>query len=463
MKENRLEVAKHPIGLEGLVEDFERTTLQSARNPEDVKIVGIVGTGGIGKTTLAKELFNRKCSSFDRCSFIFDVRDAAARNALLHKQEQLLRDLGDYRIHSLALHSIDQDRVILEDRLRSLDQVLIVLDDVDRIDQLDALLPDLNRLASHSLVIVTSRDLGVLKSWSIACNYRIPAMNRSHAEQLFCWNAFLQPSPPPGFESFVEKFLMTCNGLPLSLKVLGAQLYGILSKDYWESHLNRISRLPPADIVQKLRFSYDSLDREHQEIFLDAACFFVGEEKSLAIAVWDGSGWSGLHGWETLVNKCLVEIDDNNRITMHNHVRDMGRQIASTESPYRLWSSEQIFNIMKTVEGNVPIRGIIAATTADNSNASGYKYSSHRSPFKKLMELMKVSSKGLKHPGLLQILVIRGNDFPRMVAKLSSDLIWLRWVEFDHRSIPSWLSLGNLRCLELHKPTSFQELWEPAV
>ncbi|KAH9289152.1 hypothetical protein KI387_033269, partial [Taxus chinensis] len=367
-----------------------------------------------------------------------------------NKQEQLLRDLGDYRIHSLALHSIDQGRVILEDRLRSLDQVLIVLDDVDRIDQLDALLPDLNRLASHSLVIVTSRDLGVLKSWGISCNYRIPVMNRSHAEQLFCWNAFSQPSPSPGFESFVEKFSMTCNGLPLSLNVLGAQLNGIMSKDYWESHLNKISRLLPADIIQKLRISYDSLDREQKHIFLDAACFFIGEEKSLAIAVWDGSGWSGLHGWETLVSKCLVEIDDNRRITMHNHVRDMGREMASKESPYRLWSSEQVLNTMKTGEENVPIRGIMAATTADNNNAYGYKYSSYSPPFK-------------MHPGFLQILVVRGNDISRIIAKLSSDLIWLRWVEFDHKTIPSWLSLGNLRCLELHKPTSLQELWEPAV
>ena len=71
--------------------------------------------------------------------------------------------------------------------------------------------------------------------------------------------------------------------------------------------------------------------------------------------MWDGSDWSGLHGLETLVMFELVEmvreeeIDGEERVEllrMHDQVRDMGREIASRHTPYRLWSPLQIRNMM---------------------------------------------------------------------------------------------------------------------
>ncbi|GLJ33978.1 hypothetical protein SUGI_0683380 [Cryptomeria japonica] len=148
--------------------------------------------GGSRKTTLAKELFNRIFSSFDRCSFVSDVRDAACR--------KLLKDLG---ADHLSFDSVDE------------------------------------------------------------------GLDSSHARQLFCWHAFMQPCPPAELETLVEEFLKACNGLPLSLKLLGAQLYGRKSKVYWESQLDKISRILPGDIRKRLHVSYDVLDEEEKEMFLD--------------------------------------------------------------------------------------------------------------------------------------------------------------------------------------------------
>ncbi|KAH9288603.1 hypothetical protein KI387_032720, partial [Taxus chinensis] len=84
----KLPVAKYPVGLHKLVQDFEKKCLDELvddfesqcrmreEGKDKPKIVGIFGMGGIGKTTLYKELFNRKRSQYSRRCFLFDVREA---------------------------------------------------------------------------------------------------------------------------------------------------------------------------------------------------------------------------------------------------------------------------------------------------------------------------------------------------------------------------------------------------
>ncbi|GLJ10178.1 hypothetical protein SUGI_0123490 [Cryptomeria japonica] len=442
MKKVPLWVAEHPVGLDELVQGFNLVARE-----EKVKLTGIVGIGGSGKTTLAKELFNRKFSSFERCSFVFDVRDAASKNALADKQKKLLADL---RLHDLPFDSVDEGKVVLSNRLSS-HRKLIVLDDVDHIDQLNALLPNKDNLGSQSMVIVTTRELGVLISWGLSCIYNMPGLDKPHAEQLFCWHAFLQPSPPAEFKTLVEDFLKACNGLPLSLKVFGAQLYGRRSKDYWKSQLHKILRILPGEIKQRLQVSYDALDEEEKEMFLDVACFLIGEKKSTAIAVWDGSGWSGLYGLETLVNKCLLElVEGDERIRMHDQLRDMGREIATIHSPCRLWSPQQINNMKKSSTKIKLIRGIKPA----DAFVAFKEYT---------QQVAGSSSRVSKHPrfsNALEILSVNGNEFTEEFASLSEELVWLRWEGFPLKNLPSWLILKKLSVLELHAADNLEELWQ---
>ncbi|KAH9288954.1 hypothetical protein KI387_033071, partial [Taxus chinensis] len=447
MKKVPLEVAKHPVGLDKAVEEFERSVFESSQDHHHVKIRGIVGMGGSGKTTLSKEMYNRKSPSFDRCSFIFDVREAATKKDLHNKQKKLLQDLG---FKDLLFDNVEEGKGVLASRLRSL-SVFIILDDVDHQDQLDALLPGIDSFGPGSEIIVTSRELGVLTSWGISSIYKMKGLDVGHASQLLCWHAFLQPFPLNGFEDLVKRFVIFSKGLPLSLKVFGGQLYR-KERDYWESQLNKISRLLHRDIQETLQISYDALDDEEKKIFLDIACFFIGEQKSLAIAVWDGSGWSGLHSWATLANKCLVELDEKNRIRMHDHLRDLGREISTRQSSGRLvWLPQQISDI----ERGMLIRGIKAKTTEfyEELRFTSLSHSQAHTPFQECMELVKSFSRDLK------LLVVRDNYFNEEFATLSRSLVWLRWHGFQQKTLPLWLSLKNLRVLELHRAYNLEELW----
>ncbi|KAH9294300.1 hypothetical protein KI387_040493 [Taxus chinensis] len=301
-------------------------------------------------------------------------------------------------------------------------------------------------LGSGSLIIVTTRELEVLRCWGISSIYKMRTLDLFHAKQLFCWHAFLQPSPLYGFEELVKKFLDACNGLPLSLKVFGGQLYGKYCKDYWECQLDKIYRVLHKDIKETLKISYDVLDDEEKEVFLDVVCFFIGEKISLAIEVWNGSGWTGLHSWEKLMNKCLVELDEQNCIRMHDHLRDLGREIASKHSSHRLWRPEQITDFQNEPEKR-SIRGIMIVTAG-----------STREVYDGLCGLA-ASSLGLK------IFDVRGDYVSHIIDKLvSKELVWLRCNDFaGHGNLPSQLSLKKLRVLEFRSfghGHQLGELWE---
>jgi hypothetical protein len=116
--------------------------------------------------------------------------------------------------------------------------------------------------------------------------------------------------------------------------VLGALLSVENNESDWEAILDKLE--VPKEVKISLKISYDALSKQEQQIFLDIACFFIGENKSSAITVWDRSGWNGVKGFTNLEGKCLVEVDDKNVIHMHDHLRDLGRDLAEDKFLWHL-------------------------------------------------------------------------------------------------------------------------------
>ncbi|XP_057855495.2 TMV resistance protein N isoform X2 [Cryptomeria japonica] len=347
-KTRSLEVARYPTGIEELVEDFERTCWQSMEDKD--KVIGIYGMGGSGKTTLVKELFNQKRSEFSGSCFLFEVREAACNCKLTSLQTKLLKDLVQ---ENREFDSVPDGWSYLRSRLASNPFVsfLIVIDDIDHMDQLSALLvTDLLVNNSRSLIIVTTRDERVLIKAGINSCYKMKEMNVHHSTELFCCHAFRQPYPARGYEDLVESFVKECGGLPLSLQVLGGLVFGSTDMHYWKLVLDKVRKTLPQDIMQTLKISFDSLDAEQKQVFMDVACFFVNKSRHMALRIWEASGWRAEHTLQILIDKCLVEVqvgrtywngfDSENipLLRMHNHIQDLGREIAAELSnPGRLW------------------------------------------------------------------------------------------------------------------------------
>eukprot|EP00253_Pinus_taeda_P002727 PITA_02727 len=432
-----LDVAKYPTGLHEKIEDVDRT-LSLQRQSEKATILGIVGFGGVGKSTLAKQFFNRERSNYDRSCFLFDIRS----KSLPSVQSSLLKDLIQWnaQINSVA-EGIE--------RLKTVSQrCLIILDDIDHIDQMDALCAPLrDTIHVGSLILITSRNKDVLGSAGIGGSsiYTLKGLNVKRSQELFCWHAFGQPRPVVGFEKVVEEFLYVCNGLPLSLKVLGALLRGEDDLKHWNAQLRKTSKVLPEDIGSTLRISYDALDEEEKQIFLDIACFFTGKDRDAAIRVWDGSNWEGLLGLRKLENRCLVEVDGENCLRMHDHIRDLGRNIAEDlEYPRRLW------HFMENLPHNMSGQSFVQVNGISRSNRSMLQVVGGESD-----SVERIFSSEQLPP----LVYLHWEWCPKSSLAPSIPLKYLRWKDSLKSSLAPSIPLNNLSVLHIDGE-QLETLWQ---
>ena len=81
-----------------------------------------------------------------------------------------------------------------------------------------------------------------------------------------------------------------------------------------------------------LQLSYDELDDAEENVFLDIAFFFEGENKDHVMRLLDACGFYATIGIETLQDKALVNILKDNKIHMHQLIQEMGWEIVRKDS-----------------------------------------------------------------------------------------------------------------------------------
>lgn len=340
-----MSVAANPVGIDDFLESI-RPVLGIGLDDE-VRMIGIYGIGGIGKSTIAKALYNEYADSFQGSGFLEEVKDASRKQGLVGVQESLLfQILGDA---SLKLFNADQGIGVIKHRLQH-KRVLIVIDDIDHLDQVRKLAGDVGWFGPGSRIIVTTRDRHLLEAHGIKHLYEMEVLNYLQSYRLFCLNAFREPNPPESFEKLTSRVLDYAKNLPLALIVLGSFLCGRSVKE-WESAIARLKSVPNREYNEILKISYDGLDDFDKAIFLDIACFFNGESVDYVVRILDACKFFADIGIRVLIDKSLISVDKN-KLRMHDLLQEMGREIVRKESPNnpgersRLWFPDDIIDVL---------------------------------------------------------------------------------------------------------------------
>jgi hypothetical protein len=330
----------HFIGRDALVQAIN-SWLQDGSHGAAIAL--LYGIGGVGKTAIAKSVYNQNFYKFEGKSFLSNFRS----KHIVCLQRQLLSDILKKTVDEIN----DEDEGILKikDAL-CCRRTLIVLDDVDKRDQFNKIVGMQNWLCRGSKIIVTTRNKGLFSANDIErVRYKVVPLDDKKSLELFSWNAFGQADPVDGFVEDSWRIVHHCNGLPLALRVIGSSLSG-KGREIWESALQQMEVIPNFEVQKVLRISYDFLDGDYpKNLFLDIACFFNGMDVDDAVRILDGLDKGARFGIDNLMDRCLVEINTDKRLWMHQLVRDIGREIARQESPkcQRIWRHEDAFTVLK--------------------------------------------------------------------------------------------------------------------
>lgn len=202
--------AVYPVGIDSRVQAMSKHLCVGL---DDVRMVGIWGMGGIGKTTIAKAIYNKFCGSFDGKSFLANVREASMQpNGQVRLQEQLLFDV--LRTTKIKVGTVDRGINVIKDRLRCR-RVLVIIDDIDQLDHVYAIAGNHDWFGSGSRVVITTRDEHLLKQLKVDSIYSAPEMKEEEALELFIWHAFRKSNPDKGYSELSSSIVAYCAGLLL--------------------------------------------------------------------------------------------------------------------------------------------------------------------------------------------------------------------------------------------------------
>ncbi|BBN07494.1 protein MpNBS-LRR8 [Marchantia polymorpha subsp. ruderalis] len=345
--ENLQKLDQKAVGVYTLVESVIPEVMQTNA------ILGLWGMGGAGKTTLAKLLFNKLSPKFEYSCFVSDAK------LIDGKAEELRTRVKTHMHHRgqpMSLADVEGEWKQIQEK-----KLILVLDDVANEHDVQIL----NDIARESCVdesryIVTSRHESLLNKLDDVCIYQVPLLDGESAESLFMSYAFPgRREPSSTLRPYVDQVVQKCEGLPLTLEILGKYLGRNNDEKTWKHTLQGLAEAEKLTGDEKLwaqlKLSYDSLDHKEKEMFLDVAAFFVESQYTLreAKCAWDILYEDTLEHWQNLLDLSLVyRVDDHRTLKMHHQLKALGRRIALTSGiggkASRIWKPQAAFKLLNS-------------------------------------------------------------------------------------------------------------------
>ncbi|XP_015084526.1 TMV resistance protein N-like [Solanum pennellii] len=471
-----LYIASCSIGIHRRARPINSWVQDDGSNNSNIGILLVCGIGGIGKTTLAKFVYNLNFGYFEISCFLANIRETSKLpNGLIALQKQLLSIL--LKNEKVKISSVDEGIIKIRNAL-CYRKVLLVLDDVDEPDLVEAIFDMKDWFGFGSKIIVTTRHKSLLRPQLGHEVHEVGILYTVEANELFNFHAFGHENNQISkdyYKEYLEEVIEWCRGLPLALQVIGSSLAG-KSKDVWRSAIGKLREIPTNKIVEKLRLSYELLEDDHdQNLFLHLCCFFVGMKKDFVVRILDKCDFYTLVGIQNLIDRSLVTIEFVNEITIHQVVRDMGRDIVRREATVdpgkrtRLWHHTDSYNVLTGKTGTERVQGMvldmrmikkykcsrsliplkqspIGFFTAWSSKVGNFSLQDHvrTDAFEKMHKLKFLQFNKVKVNGSYK-------NFPK-------GLRWLCWSGFPEECIPNEFPMGNVVSIDM-RYSSLKQLW----
>ncbi|PRQ35140.1 putative TIR domain, P-loop containing nucleoside triphosphate hydrolase [Rosa chinensis] len=315
---------------------------------DEVTATAVYGMGGVGKTTMVKEVGAqfRKSGVFHRVIMGVVSKNPDSKNL----QDTLAEQLG----FKLWQETEIGRAAWLHEEIMRREKLLIILDDVwERTDLSKIGIPSYKELQKcKSKVILTTRISNVCHTMECQRKITLNILSEQDSWKLFMSKA-RQSFESTEFKDIARKVAGECKGLPVAL-IAVARALGDKDLAEWEKAAQRLQKSQRAnpddkgDVFECIKLSYDHLkDEDHKSCFL--LCCLYPEDHDIrlgnlfkyaigtglfrrdAVTIEEARGIADSAVKYLKASSLLLDSEKNGCVKMHDVIRDTALNIAKSK------------------------------------------------------------------------------------------------------------------------------------
>lgn len=331
--------------------------IMKALKGENINMIGVYGMGGVGKTTLVKEVATQamQISLFNKVVMVVVSQ--------IPDKENIQRDMAE----KLGLQLDQKNENLRSDwirmRLEQEEKILVIIDDIwERLD-LEALGIYFGVDQKGCKILVTSRSRDVIcNAMDIKTNFHVGVLGDNEATYLFEKRVGISIGNS-NFQPIMAEVIQQCAGLPIAITIVANALKN-KKLFVWKDALRHLKMSFPTDIREmhkkvylSIKLSYDFLgSTETKSLFL--LCSTFGDDSDINIEVLVGYSvhlglFHNICNMEEARNRVLSLVEElkdccllldgsyKDTVKMHDVIRDVAIYIAMENVHFRKWPKQK--------------------------------------------------------------------------------------------------------------------------